>query len=328
MAGQAKLARAEAEASDWFTRLKRTTISSEELYAFRDWRKDAANAEAFSRVERAWKSAEALQADPDIKAATSQALKQNPKPDLRPRPTVTWKPILPAALAAVLLASGAGWWALRNAPAAYATTVGEQRLVPLEDGSRVRLNTDSQIRVRYGSESRRVELVRGEAFFEVAHDGARPFVVEAGEADVRALGTKFDVRRDAGSVQVTLLQGRVQVAHDRRAGAVMLAPNQALRVTSEGVSKAVAADARETASWTTGRLTFRETPLREAVAEMNRYAKQKIVLEAPADVASDPVTGEFDVGDMASFIAAVTMSFELKSERGPKGDIRLVAPAS
>lgn len=320
---QADLARAEAEASDWFTRLKRTKISTDDLYGFQAWRRDPQNAAAFSRVERAWKLSNRLATDPDIQAATSAALRRHPLPTATSR----WIPALPAAALLALVVAvlmGAGWLT-RGQPTNYATGVGEQRLIQLPDGSRVRLNTDSAVRVAFTDRTRQVALTRGEAYFEVSHDAARPFIVEAGDVEVRALGTRFDVRRTPQAVKVVLVQGRVQVAH-AAGGVVMLAPNQELDVTARGVSRVRPSDVAAAASWTTGRLTFRDMALRDAVAEVNRYAPRQIALDAPPEVAAEPVTGEFDVGDTQSFVTAVSLSFRLKVEPGPDGQIRLVAP--
>jgi transmembrane sensor len=220
----------------------------------------------------------------------------------------------------VLGAAGIAVWDVQVRPT-YRTQVGEQRLIVLSDGSRLRLNTDTAVRVRFGPEARRVELQRGEAFFEVAHDTARPFFVQSRDAEVRAVGTRFDVRREADAVKVTLLEGRVEVTRD--GAAATLQPNQQLAVTRQGLSPAVAADAAEVASWTGGRLTFRGLPLGQAVQEVNRYSRRRIILEGPADLAHQPVSGAFDVGDTQAFVAAVTAVFDLQAAPAEDGDIRL-----
>jgi transmembrane sensor len=209
----------------------------------------------------------------------------------------------------------------------YRTGVGEQRLLVLQDGSRVRLNTDSELRVRFRSGERRVILARGEGFFEAAHNPARPFVVEADGARVRALGTKFDVRRDAATVRVTLLEGRVQVARADQAAGATLTPNQQLTVTGRGVGAPVATDANEVSSWTTGRLSFRNEPLDDALAEVNRYAAHKVSLDGPATLGRQPVSGVFNVGDTPAFVAAVSTFFDLEATTASDGSVRLAPKA-
>jgi len=322
MGSEADLTRAEAEASEWFTRLKRTKVSTEDLYSFQAWRKDATNAAAFKRVEAAWKLSARLAGDPQIQAATSKALRENPAPTARVKwtrlaPTITGLAVLLLALAGAVLVVGFD--------PVFSTEVGEQRLVTLEDGSRLRLNTNSRVRVSLTRSERRVVLERGEAYFDVAHDAARPFVVRAGNAQVRALGTRFDVRRERQGVVVLLVQGRVRVGNGA-GDTVELMPNQQLTVTQDGLSTVRAADAVAAAGWTTGRLTFRDMALRDAVAEMNRYSERKIVLETPAAVANEPVSGEFNVGDTRAFVTAVSLSFGLEAQWRPDGGIHLVAP--
>lgn len=319
MSHQANISRAEAEASAWFTKLKRPAITRDALFDFRDWKQDAENAAAFARVEKSWKAAHGLRNDPDIQALTADALTRHP-----PRPAnVQWRVTLPMAFAVAVMASVGGFLALGGLSPSYQTRVGEQRLVPLSDGSDVRLNTDSKIRVRYRAGERRVILERGEAFFDVAHDTSRPFVVAADSAHVRALGTKFDVRRTPSGIGVTLMQGSVVVRQDGRPGETHLAPNQQLTVTAHGISAPRSTDAVDAASWTTGRLRFRNMPLSDAVAEVNRYSDRKLVLDAPAALAAEPVTGEFDVGDTEAFVTALTVSFDLQASDTTSRSIRL-----
>src|SRR5579859_277103 len=191
--------RALTEAADWFARQRRLSITTDELYEFREWRRVADNAAAFAAVEATWEATGKLAERPAIQAITEAALEKRPARRAAPDPTVRarW---LYGIVAAGLVAAVAAGFAFQSPPT-FQTRVGEQRLVTLIDGSRVRLNTDSKLVVHFRGRERRVELVRGEAFFEAAHDASRPFVVEADGARVRALGTKFDVRRDSDLVR-------------------------------------------------------------------------------------------------------------------------------
>jgi transmembrane sensor len=173
-----------------------------------------------------------------------------------------------------------------------------------------------------------VVLSRGEAFFEAAHNAARPFIVEADGARVRAIGTKFDVRRDGDAVKVTLLEGRVRVAPGNHAAAAVLNPNQQLTVTDRGLTPPRVANAQEAAGWTEGRLTFHAATLEDAIAEVNRYAVHRIELAAPASVARQPLSGVFDTGDTGAFVNAVALEFDLTSATEPDGTVRLSARPS
>jgi transmembrane sensor len=195
--------------------------------------------------------------------------------------------------------------------------------VQLDDGSRIRLDTDTRLVVRLSSARRLVQLQRGQAFFEVAHDATRPFVVEAGTTDVRALGTQFDVRRDAVHVQVTLLQGRVEVRQGSsdHGAAVVLHPGEQV-VANGALGRPALADLTTATSWTDGRLLFHAIPLRQAIAEMNRYSRRRIVLAAPG-LGDEAVTGAFDTTNVEGFVLAVSGLHGLRVERDDK-EIRLI----
>lgn len=310
--------RARHEAAAWFARLKRRAVTTDSLRAFRDWRRVPDNAAAYQSVESAWSAAGGLAENPDIRAATLAALAHRPlrarvRDAVSAHPRFAWGLGGLAAIALVLAAAGPTLF-----QPSYSTGTGEQRLVILEDGSKVRLNTDSKVRVRFTRHERHLDLLRGEAFFEAAHDASRPFRVDAGRADVRALGTRFDVRRDDGRVQVTLVEGKVQVREDGRAQAFTLTPSQQIVLDPGRAAAPRAADTARLTSWTTGRLMFHETPLAEAVAEVNRYAGQKIELDDAA-LGAAPVSGVFDTGDTQAFLAAVTLLFDLQAAPGPDG---------
>jgi transmembrane sensor len=165
-------------------------------------------------------------------------------------------------------------------------------------------------------------LEHGQAFFDVAHDASRPFVVVADGVRVRALGTRFDVRRDGEAVRVTLVQGRVQV-RARGESATELRPGQAVVADRRGVSQPAPVNAGAVASWTTGRLTFSGVPLREAVAEVNRYSDRKVVLDAPEAVAGELVSGQFVAGDVDNFVAGARSLYGLRVTYETSREIRL-----
>lgn len=319
MSHQAEASRAEAEAARWFEVLRKTSVTTQALREFHVWKRDEANAAAFGRVEAGWKATGALGSRPEVQAAVDEVLARHPA-----RKRVDWRFVVaPIAVAGGL---GLAVWAPGMVSPAYETGVGEQRVVALSDGSRVRLNTDSAVRVWYWGGERRVVLRRGQAFFDVAHDASRPFLVEAGPAEVRALGTKFDVRRSDGSVAVTLVEGRVRVERDG-GGEATLAPNQQLTVTKAGVGAPRALAAAEESSWTTGRLTFRGAPLREVVAEANRYSRRKIELAVPDAMAGELVSGTFDAGDIDAVVAALTHYYGLEAGAPSAEVIRLTPRA-
>ena len=313
-------ARAESEAADWFGRLGRSPITTRTWQDFSTWRQSAANAAAYDALEARWRLNPKLANDPDIQAVIAETLKRRPARQSRPIQSglFLWG-------AGLVAACGLAGWLLLTAFPSYSTHIGEQRLIVLRDGSRVWLNTDSKLRVRFGLDERRVVLAKGEAFFEAAHDPAKPFIVEADGARVRAIGTKFDVRRNGDGVQVTLVEGRVQVGRAETPNEATLLPNQQLTITPERLSLPAPADGLQAASWTTGRLVFRGVPLSSAVQEVNRYTSRKIVLAAPAALADQPVSGSFDASDPKAFVDAATTLFDLKADWSDEDQIRLSA---
>jgi len=186
---------------------------------------------------------------------------------------------LATATAIALVIGGALWW---NGRGVFETSVGEQRVVQLADGSSVSLDTDSRIHVRFENGERRIDLNQGQALFDVAHDAGRPFVVHAAGTRITAVGTVFEVRRTGPGVAVTLVSGVVDVvAADVAAPPRRMAAGQKTQVSARGVTTRDVNTAAET-SWTTGRLIFTDVPLEEAVSEVNRYLTAKIEIDDPA----------------------------------------------
>lgn len=314
------------EAASWFTRLSQRRVSTADVKAFSAWRRDPCNARAYDRVESVWAATNALKGDPDISALTADALGRAPPP-VRARAMVSriWKP-LGGMTVAIIAVAAVGLWTL-NRPATYATAVGEQRTVRLEDGSRVTLDTASRIQVSLREDRRSVTLLEGQAFFDVAGNPGRPFVVAAGDARITAIGTRFDVRRIGDGARVTLIEGRVSVRETARAGAAWsLDPGQQV-VTDAPRPVVTTVDIAQETSWTMGRLIFKETPIRAAVAEINRYSETKIDLQA-SHIADIPVSGAFDTGDTDGFVAALQDLYAVSAQRRSDGTVILSGPSA
>ena len=198
------------------------------------------------------------------------------------------------------------------------TEVGERSTILLADGSRVTLNTASAIRADYSGADRRITLVHGEAFFEVAKDPTRPFIVSAGPREVIALGTAFDVRLEPRQVKVTLLEGKVQVTASpaaptgetpgephfaATARVIALEPGSSLTVV-EGADHVEKLDAARATSWRTGKLVFDGERLADVVAEMNRYAREKMIIATPG-LEERRVSGVFEPSSGPGFARAL-----------------------
>jgi transmembrane sensor len=228
--------------------------------------------------------------------------------------------VLSAALVALLLARF-----VSTESGTVTTASGEQRTVVLADGSRVTLNTDTRIAVRYDERTRRVRLDRGEALFDVRPEHDRPFVVVAGRRAVRALGTAFDVRReDTGKLSVTLIQGRISIVPaagqpeptvmdaERLPDATVLAsPGERATFTPDNRPALDHPPLRQVIAWQSGQVVFNHTPLPEAVREMNRYSDRRIALEG-SGMESLHVGGLFQAGETAAFARAIAETFGLR----------------
>jgi transmembrane sensor len=287
--------RAAAEAAVWLARLQGDARTPEREAAFREWlRADPAHQKAFERATDIW--AELPQMSDSRRSASAPVRKQTQRTPLYAMAAV----LLVAVAVATLL------WILR--PAAYSTRIGEQKVATLEDGSRIALNTDSSVEVRYSKRERLVQLDRGEAMFEVAHNVARPFLVRAGDKQIRAVGTSFVVRRDGNTVTVTLLHGKVAVTNMRSTqggpAPTYLAPGERLRAVAEAPVRIDTQPAEAATAWRRGQAFFSDTPLSEAVAEMNRYGGPRLIVADPG-IASLKVSGVFATNDTGEFARAV-----------------------
>lgn len=226
---------------------------------------------------------------------------------------------LAAGLSALTLAGGAGgWWAWRSRGELYESAVGEVRRVTLADGSTLILDTATKARVHFTADRRDVELLTGEALFEVAKDSARAFVVHAGTVSVRAVGTVFGVRAVGPEVAVTVTEGVVEVARPDAVGSAtpqrVTASERAVVTAGQGirVQPVTAAQVERRFAWRDGMLAFDGESLGEAVAEINRYSRQEIVIDDPA-LAARQVVGLFRASDTQGFADTVAAALGAES---------------
>ncbi len=214
------------------------------------------------------------------------------------------------------LASGIAWYVL-PARSAYETPVGGLASVPIADGSKVTLNTDSEIRVRVTDTERLVDLRRGEAFFEVAQDLKRPFIVHAGDRRVIAVGTAFSVLRQAGQLRVIVTEGRVRIEDGavKQQPPIQLSAGALARTGNDGVlvQEKPVPEVQEYLSWRSGFVTFRETPLAEAAAELNRYNTRKLVVDDAA-LAAIHIGGTFRSTNIDAFVRLLEQGYPIRSE--------------
>jgi transmembrane sensor len=238
-----------------------------------------------------------------------------------------------AAAAAALFAFGV----LDQPDARYATAIAEIETVTLSDGSAVTLGPASRVDVRFSQRERRVSLATGQAFFEVEHDAGRPFFVDVGDATVRVIGTKFDVRRGGEAVRVSVAEGVVRVHTaspiplSSPAAAVLRAGDQAEAAEHAplfeppqrpAVSRAPPASA---GAWRQGHLAYVEAPLSELVADLNRYYAPGVRLTDP-DIGTFKLTASFPASDLDTFFSTLPAAAPVSVTRGADGEI-VIGPA-
>lgn len=228
-----------------------------------------------------------------------------------------------AAALVVSLLLGLAWFRFEQPiETTYRTAMGDLRAIPLADGSRITLSSDSAVRVSLGRRERHVVLDRGEAFFDVAKDRSRPFVIVAGERRVRVVGTRFAVRRgDAGAgLRVVVTQGLVQLesgpdADGRERPTTLLPAGSVALARGSGlvVSTGTVASAERTLDWRNGFLDFNDTTLAEAVAEFNRYNRRKLVVGDQA-AAALRIGGHFRWSNVDAFVRLLELGFPVQAE--------------
>lgn len=295
----ADVRRIRAEAALWVIRLHGPNRTPELEADLKRWLAEtSAHEEAFDLATEAW----------NVSARLPYA--GSPRP--------LWPILMTAAVCLALIAVS---YIVYRTLSGISTDIGEQRTVSLADGSIVQLNTNSRVWVRYNNDARQVILKYGEAYFHVAKQDPkerRPFIVTAGDRKVIATGTSFLVRRDETvdiPLTVTLVDGQVAVAPSDSQNVLPLKSTAAVTVISRGERARFHRTGPPTVdtptlesveAWTTGQLIFIDTPLREAVAEVNRYSRTRLVVSlSETKAATISVNGSFLVGDSSSFAQTI-----------------------
>jgi transmembrane sensor len=346
--------KAEMEAADWLARLDRDDPSAADLAEFGRWKAtDPHNVAAYVRLAATWQALDRIQAirprldepiDNDyLNAALHQPAGESAQSgvadstgdsqsSIRPR-----RPWFFLAAAASVLVVLAGLWITDTVGGqkAYRTNVGGFQRILLEDQSTIELNTDSEVRVALTPGLRKVELVRGEASFEVAHDAARPFIVSAGKTAVRAVGTKFDVRRLENSVEVTVDEGKVAVGDssllERNVDVAamnipQLTAGQSALANGNGfkLKELPKREMTRKLAWQNQMLEFDGDTLADVVAQFNRYNARQLVI-ADSSLATLQIGGYFRPTNLDAFIAVLQSDFGIRVSS--EGKQLILAPA-
>lgn len=320
----------EAVALDWFARCQHG-LTAEQEKEFQDWlAADARHAVLFSELDGTWELLGRV-GEPMAEIAVVAP------PVRRARRWLRFA--LPVAAAAALTLGYLGWWRPAHYAGETVTEIGALRELRLPDGSLLTLNTDSAVTAAFTPTERRIRLDRGEVHFAVAKNPARPFIVEAGGVAVRAVGTAFNVRLDAQTVEVLVTEGKVRVDDSVSGRSLLVAPagvpadslaalGQPVLASGQKVVVALPTHAatldatfaptaatvistdqmqRELA-WRERHLDFELATLREIVAEFNRYSRHQLVIGDPV-LAEKRFGGSFKPDDQAGFVRMLQENF-------------------
>jgi transmembrane sensor len=290
------------EAAEWVARLHADDREADDDRAFRAWlESDADNAARFEHASGVWEDVGGLRG-----AIDREPLRQ---------PLLSRRAVMTGAAAVTL--SGTGLFAWSDARAGvYETAVGEQKRVTLADGSRLFLDTGTRLKARLGGSVRRLLLHRGRIHADIARND-RPFAIEAGSRKLVAAAGRFNAQLDEKLLSFVSLEGTAVVsdAEGGDAAAVDLRPGDRFLLRSEGTG-VDRPDLRDMTVWQAGRAAFRNQTLAGAVAEMNRYSTQQLVIADPRS-ASLRISGVYSVGDNVRFARTITQLLPVRAEVSP-----------
>jgi len=306
------------EAAMWRVRLTETGSTPE----FEAWLREPENQASWDLLARPWSFFDETADAPEMVAAREAAF-ADAKRASNPFSLSKLARPLAGLIAATLVvgAIGMGTYWLANRPDDYQTLAGERRVITLSDGSKLSLDANSEVTVRYGKHDRSLHLLKGQARFDVAHDRTRPFSVVAGNQKVIATGTAFNIDMGGPRVLVTLIEGHVVVLDETSvtSGSLQSTPRtislqagQQLAAAPSLPPEIAQANIRRVTAWTIGQLIFDDEPLSSVVERVNRYGGTQIVI-TDSQVGAMKISGVFNAGDVLGFVEIVTHYLPVKA---------------
>lgn len=336
-------------ATDWFVELQAAGVPVERVLAWQQWfAADERHRAAYRSIESLWGAVDGVDSQLWPPPEAVSADRYEPDTSVSAWKARRTRNVLPYALAAsVLLAVALGVSqvsTVRNwlAPSSISvrTHTAERREIRLSDGSMMTVGGRSSVSASLTGDKREIRLDAGEAFFDVAKDPKRPFIVHAGAAAVTAIGTQFNVRRVTDQVVVAVAEGVVQIdrmtdpaaspaiaAASIRAGhsGLRLVAGEQLSVPGNGVNQSLqTVDASAVGSWRVGKLLYLNEPLSAVVADVRRYADRDIEIADPA-VGQLRITGTVFENDIESWLRTLESAFPLRATTDADGGIVIVS---
>lgn len=311
MSAEPRMDPIETRAAQWVLERDRGDLSPQRREALEIWLSaDARHRDAYLRFYEAWRVSAGLRAW--RQAAGGIRLNASNSGPLRPKRRFA---LVASVLLPLIVALA---WVLWPVGTVYFTAVGGYQRIVLDEGSVLQLNTDTRLRVRLTNHERRIQLERGEAYFEVSHDPGRPFIVIAGNQRVMAVGTQFSVRRDKDDIRVSVTEGTVRVTRQtsnlgltlssQPADEVTVLPAGAIadipRAGTAHVERHPLPEVESELTWRTGTLVFHDRPLSDVIAEVNRYHRRQVIIADPG-LSRLPFGGNLRSTDQQSLIDAL-----------------------
>ncbi len=299
------------QASAWFARLHADDVTAVEQEQFKSWYgENPQHAKAYDKMLLLWDRLEAPGKRIHTRLETEQlALARQPLPG---KHSYVRRLMATSALALVVLLSYQLPIYYQNWQSDYYTAPGKQLTVALDDGSRLTLNTDTALAVNLSDNQRNIELLRGEAYFQVSPDKNRPFIVSNGTAKARAVGTAFSVKKTDDDMQVVVSEGTVEVSAGKTDAPALVHINQQVDYQQGHVGPVISTDIMETLAWQRGQLIFKQQPLSKVIQEVNRYRNGQIMILNPK-LKQRIVSGVFDTADPNAVVDGIKTTLKVSS---------------
>ncbi len=311
----------EAEAARLLARLNSDPSPDDEAEICAWIEADPRHAVAFARAEAAWDASERLKsaaADitlPPMQQIISEADQRRLSRNIMVAAGVAILLFVVAAIVTVRTFSGVE---------RYETGVGQMRDIALEDGSILHLNSDSEVEARFTSNGRKVRVMKGEASFEISHDPARPFDVEARAAVIRAVGTAFNVRLRPSLVELTVTHGQVTVhCGDSPLQQVAAGSGAVIQPRSISLTRLGPKIVEQRTAWRAQMVELDGETVEQAADEFNRYRKAPILI-GDTRVSALRIGGRFRTTDSQEFLSALQLSLPIRVVDGEDGSVMLL----
>jgi transmembrane sensor len=300
------------DAARWAAQMDAGIWTDAEEAALQVWlRSNTKHAGALLRAQAAW-----MTLDPPEETTNDG--------DLNLKPWLTRRRVLTGGSAAI--AASLASMFLLNGTTSYTTTTGEIRRVPLADGSTAAINTASVVHIELGTSSRNVKIDKGEAWFQVAKDRSRPFIVSAGRVRVQAVGTAFSVRRRDNGADILVTEGVVEAWADGAEGhrIKLAAGNSAFIADNAAIERlhAAASSVDRALAWRSGKIDLAGEQLGDAVADFNRYNRRQLVVVDGA-LATEQIDGVFRTDDPEGFAQAIKVTLDARVDLSDPVQIRI-----